>query len=327
MNNKIEYYSVGALLYSPANNIKIAEQIAEERFGKKYSIALCLEDTIDDSMVEDAEKKLVASMEKLYGYAQNRSFYLPKIFIRVRRSGQINDFYKRLGAAAELLTGFIFPKFSTENANGYIDAFTSLNTAGKRIYMMPIFENSSMVNKLDRLNILYELKNTLDLTEESVLNIRVGGNDLCNYFGFRRDKNESIYDISPIADILTDLMTVYGRDYVVSGPVWEYYNGIGWDTGMMNELKIDRRNGFVGKTVIHPNQIEPVNTAYRVLRSDYEDAKAIINWNKKNLVAGSEKSERMNEYKTHYRWAKKIILLSEYYGIVEDTQRYTIAAY
>ena len=46
------YYSVGALLYSPANNAKIAEEIASERFGRKYSIALCLEDTIKDDRVE-----------------------------------------------------------------------------------------------------------------------------------------------------------------------------------------------------------------------------------------------------------------------------------
>ncbi len=51
-------------------------------------------------------------------------------------------------------------------------------------------------------------------------------------------------------------------DYVVSGPVWEYYDGPGWESGLRQELEDDRLCGFVGKTVIHPKQIELVNEAY-----------------------------------------------------------------
>ena len=138
-------------------------------------------------------------------------------------------------------------------------------------------------------------------------------------FGFRRHDNESIHSIRPIADIFSDIITVFGMDYVVSGPVWEYYGSAGWDTGLSKELAEDRLCGFTGKTVIHPKQIALVNSAYQVPRADLEDAKAILNWNMDKtagtLVAGSSQGERMNEYKTHFRWAQKVLFLAEYYGV------------
>ena len=140
---------------------------------------------------------------------------------------------------------------------------------------------------------------------------------LCKTFGFRRHNDESIHNIKPVSNILSDIVTVFGRDYVVSGPVWEYYNGSGWDTGLLNEIKGDILCGFVGKTVIHPNQIAVANKAYMVSRKDLEDANAVLNWSKGSIsmVAGSQNNERMNEYKTHAVWAEKIKILADVYGV------------
>ena len=65
MKNSVLYYSVGPLLYCPANHTGIADSLIRERFGTHYSLALCLEDTISDSHVEAAEQQLAATMEKL----------------------------------------------------------------------------------------------------------------------------------------------------------------------------------------------------------------------------------------------------------------------
>ena len=161
--------------------------------------------------------------------------------------------------------------------------------------------------------------NRLSHVEDLVLNIRVGGNDLCHMFGFRRHCDESIHRIRPVADIFSDIITVYGMDYVVSGPVWEYYSGYNWKNGLIQELKDDKLCGFTGKTVIHPNQISVVNKVYQVTRSDFNDAKAILNWDKKSdsLVSGNLAGERMNEYKTHHNWAEKILFLAEVFGITD----------
>ncbi len=318
MKDALIYYTVGALLYCPANNDTIAKSIIQERFGSKYSLALCLEDTIRDNCVEEAEETLISSLKTIFTEKQTQSFYLPKIFIRVRCPEQISSLFERLGAAHELITGFILPKFALDNADSYINKIIEINQAASRIvYMLPIFESPSIIHLQHRYDILYTLKEKLDAVAQYVLNIRVGGNDLCHMFGFRRHSTESIHSIKPVAHIFADIITVFGMDYVVSGPVWEYFNGDNWDQGLTKELKRDRLIGFIGKTVIHPKQIELVNSAYKVSHTDFADAKAILNWDDSSnkLVSGSPSKERMNEYKTHYNWARMTLFLAEYYGI------------
>lgn len=319
MKNSMLYYSVGALLYCPANNEGIVNSIINEKFGKKFSLALCLEDTIGDNCVTEAENILVHSIQTIYNEKQKKNFFLPKIFIRVRNSEQITALLKKFGSASEIIKGFIIPKFSLDNADEYIETIVSINNSNKEFYMLPIFESPTIINLQNRHKILYTLKDKLDTVENLVLNIRVGGNDLCHMFGFRRNSNQSIHNIRPISNIFSDIITVYGMDYVVSGPVWEYYRGENWDTGLLNELQEDRLCGFVGKTVIHPNQIELVNSAYKVSKKDLDDAKSILNWDESSssFVSGSVLKERMNEYKTHSNWALKTVMLSEVFGIVD----------
>ncbi|MDE5780138.1 MAG: HpcH/HpaI aldolase/citrate lyase family protein [Lachnospiraceae bacterium] len=322
MKNSVIHYSVGALLYCPANNESIVNSIINGKFGSHFSVAMCLEDTIKDEYVEEAENKLINTIQKLYNAKAIREFFLPKIFIRVRNPQQITDLYERFQESRDLITGFIIPKFSLENADKYIDMVRKVNNGSKNIvYMMPIFESPDIINLRNRYDILYKLKQKLDTIEDIVLNIRVGGNDLCHIFGFRRHSDESIHSLKAISGIFSDIITVFGADYVISGPVWEYYNGDNWDTGLIKELKDDRLSGFVGKTVIHPKQIELVNNAYKVSQKDLDDAKSILNWDSysHSLVSGSVSRERMNEYKTHSNWALKTILLAEAFGINTDT--------
>ncbi len=318
MNNSPLYYSFGPLLYCPANNESIVNSLTNEKFGSKFSLAMCLEDTIGDNCVEEAEDKLIYSLHKLQEALETKTFFMPKLFVRIRNAEQIQRLLKRADCAASLIYGFIAPKFSINNADNYIHVLTILNESSRHpIRFMPIFEDASLIHLQKRYDILYQLKQKLDAVSELVLNIRVGGNDLCNLFGFRRSSTESIHTIRPVANIFSDIITVYGTDYVISGPVWEYYNGEGWENGLINELKEDRLNGFVGKTVIHPKQIPFVNQAYMVSKKDYEDACSILNWNTNShsYVSGSIEKERMNEYKTHQKWAEKIMFLAKAYGI------------
>ncbi len=312
------YYSVGALLYCPANNESIVRSIITEKFGNHYSLALCLEDTINDDFVEEAEKIVVSSLKKIWDKKAVKSFYIPKIFIRVREKDQICRLMEMLGDAQILVTGFIIPKFIPETADGYIDELLKINREyNRKIYMMPILESQAMIDLRTRCTMLYAIKDKLKRIEPLVLNIRVGGNDLCKMFGFRRHSNESIHDIKPVSAIFSDIVTTFGLDYVISGPVWEYFNGENWEEGLKSEIVGDILCGFLGKTVIHPNQIEVVHNAYKVSLKDLQDANSILNWSKNSasLVAGSQAKERMNEYKTHCIWAEKIKILAEIYGV------------
>ena len=317
MKNDSLYYSVGALLYCPANNESIVNSIISQKFGDRFSLALCLEDTIHDDFVFKAEEILVNSLNKIYEARQTSDFFIPKIFIRVRNPEQIVRLYDQLKNCIDILTGFIIPKFSLENVEPYIQTLVKINEVSpKPLYIMPIYENSCIIDLRKRYDILYTLKDKLTAIENLVLNIRVGGNDLCHTFGFRRHDTESIHKIKPISNIFSDIITVYGQDYVVSGPVWEYFNSQNWKTGLMQELEDDKLCGFIGKTVIYPNQIDVVNEAYKVSLNDLNDAKSVLNWDTTSgsLVSSNPNKERMNEFKTHSNWALQTILTAEALG-------------
>lgn len=320
IENMEEKYGVGALLYSPALNRKVADSVISERFCKPYSLAICLEDTISDDSVELAEKQLAVTLKRISEEHVKRQFYLPKIFIRVRSSEQLLRLSQELKDWLDIVVGFIFPKYSLSNADSYNDAMRTINQdLEHQFYMMPILESRDIVEYSTRHAVLSELKEKIDTVNDIVLNIRVGGNDFSNEFAARRHYDENIYDILPIAQLLGDILTVFSRDYVVSGPVWEFFSSDNeeWKRGLRNELKLDRLNGFIGKTVIHPKQIYVVNEALKVSRKDYEDAKEILNWDENGLQVGkSFAGERMNEVKTHFNWAVKTMTLAEIYGVL-----------
>jgi citrate lyase beta subunit len=311
-------YKVGALLYSPANNGIIADSVINEKFDIPYSLALCLEDSISDSAVEQAEANAVETLKKIFEASKAKPFFKPYIFIRVRAANQAKKIFEKLGESSEMLTGFVFPKFSENVCEKYIHEMTEINNISyKTVYMMPIIESRDIVDLGTRFKALENIKKSIDSVKDIVLNVRVGGNDFCRDFGIRRHVDETIYDIRCVSNILSDVATCFAMDYVVSGPVWEYFDSFGWDSGMRRELKLDSINGFTGKTVIHPKQISIVNEFLKVSAEDYNDAKDILNMseNKEKLVAKSAFGSRMNEYKTHVLWAKKILTLSQIYGV------------
>ncbi len=318
MKNSSLYYSVGPLLYCPADRADLTASLVSGQFGTGYSLSLCLEDTIRDDRVEKAEETLITTLKKLYTEKKNLDFYLPKIFIRVRRCAQILSLLERLGEAESVVSGFALPKFSEKNADDYLKQIETAGRIYRRpVYAMPILESPDLISLTDRHRFLASIRKKLDDAESLILNIRVGGNDLCHLFGFRRRGDETIYDILPVASVLSDIVTVFGTDYVVSGPVWEYYSGPLWRSGLIRELKKDRLCGFIGKTVIHPAQIGVVQDAYRVPQQELDDAKAILGWDDScgRLVASDTSKERMNEFKTHHNWAAVTVMLAEAYGV------------
>jgi hypothetical protein len=160
----------------------------------------------------------------------------------------------------------------------------------------------------------------------------------------RRDINTSIYDILTVRDCLSDILNYFNRDtadYTVSAPVWEYFLAYKQDDiedlmdraihhsllsrnaiineavdGLLREVLLDKANGFVGKTIIHPSHIQFVNAMQAVTREEYEDAMQVLE--SKGGVVKSLKSNKMNEINPHRNWALKIEKRARAYGVVED---------
>ncbi len=315
-------YKIGGLLYSPAINTGVADKLAEGAYPCLTSIAFCLEDSILDCALKQAEESLVQTLAAISERVAPEK--MPLVFVRVRTPSHLMHISKLLGSLEEILTGYILPKFDSSNGGDYADCITLLNRdREKPLYFMPIIESRLAAFSHNRAEELHRIRSLLSTVQPYILNVRVGGNDFSNIFGVRRPVNRTIYDLGVIRDILADISSVFSADYVVSGPVWEYFgsNGIegAWSEGLKNELELDRLYGFTGKTAIHPSQLPIIYDSLKVSAEDYSDALNILGWDEEiSGVAKSADGSRMNEVKCHERWARKIKILGDIYGVKEN---------
>ncbi|MBR4696695.1 MAG: HpcH/HpaI aldolase/citrate lyase family protein [Selenomonadaceae bacterium] len=314
-------YRLGGLLYMPAFQDNIADKIARKEIPCLTSLAFCLEDSIRDAYVKEAEAVLARTLFDL-SRRELPEADLPMIFVRTRSAGHLRSLYEEYDVIREMATGFILPKFDLGNAEAYLETVRDLNRESRRrVYIMPILESRMIADLATRREALVALKAMLDDARPYVLNVRVGGNDFSNLYGLRRSIRETIYDMGVVRDILMDILNVFSQEYVVSGPVWDYFdNGSGdeWKMGLERELALDRLNGFIGKTAIHPSQLPLIHRSLAVEREDYEDACALLDWDSHRAgVARSKRGNRMNEFKCHSAWAKRIKILGDIYGVRE----------
>jgi citrate lyase beta subunit len=310
-------WKVGSLMYVPALNTGVGEKVCSGAFPDLNSLAFCLEDAITEEGVKKAELQLVKTLAYMAEHWNER---MPMLFVRVRNCNQFERLPAMLGELTGILTGVIFPKFDLTNAAEYC-AITGKIESGKSnpLYIMPILESGSIMHLDSRKRTLLGLRELLDGCRNYVLNIRVGAMDFCNLYGLRRTITQTIYDIAVVKDVLTDILTVFANDYIVSAPVWEYFSNVdgdeSWARGMENELQLDMANGFIGKTVIHPSQLPLVKKWLQPTTTDVKDARAVLDWKAGEAgIARSVNGNRMNELATHRKWAKKILILSEIYG-------------
>ena len=342
LNISDEYlpYALGGLLYMPAFQDNIIDKILGDKIPCLTSVAFCLEDSVKDDAVDEAETALIRTLNLLARGATQKSdaftrilsgdgqpgleranftitnksnVDLPLLFIRVRSPKQIYRLCEN-PAVPSMITGFIAPKFDLSNAGAYIEAVCAVKSR-----LMPIIESAQAANVSRRVAVLTELKRILDENKPRIIKVRVGGNDFCGLYGLRRNVTQTIYDIGIVRDILTDILNVFAGDYVVSAPVWNYF-GRGkdeaWAMGLKKELELDKLNGFIGKTAIHPSQLPYIFEAMKVSAEDYADAEQILTWtDSRKAVAKSSGKNRLNELKCHGRWAKRMKILGDIYGV------------
>lgn len=353
-------YALGATLYIPAIRETIAEDIISKKLRYSKSIVICLEDAIGDNDVEIAQTMLKEHLENInQAIKQNKLDYqdLPLLFIRVRNVSQISEIKKNYEDLLRLITGIVFPKFTYSNGEEYFEELLALSKElNKKFYGMPIFETEDIINCETRRESLEEINKILNKYHDIVLNIRVGATDFSSIFGIRRGWDVTVYDIHVIRDCITDIINRFGRvnnHYVISAPVWEYfysgdrilkpklrmtpfretYGSIGIEIrsklvdkymdGLINEVLLDKANGFIGKTIIHPSHIIPVQSLYVVTHEEYVDAINILQNNNGKLgVFKSAYSNKMNEVKPHANWAKRILQRAKIYGVYNQNQEF-----
>jgi citrate lyase beta subunit len=331
----------------------ILDKLVNNDFTNLTSFVMCFEDAISEKDLEKAESNVLHHLHVLSQKIKNNELMLgdvPLFFVRVRNLKQFTNFIKKLNHnTASLLTGFVFPKFSSSNASHYLDELSGANEVLEtKLYGMPILEGASIAFLESRVDELLRLKKEISAFDDLILNLRIGGTDFSSIFGVRRGINTSIYDILPVRDCISDILNFFTRQdvgYCLSAPVWEYFLADSKDDlskhldsnlhhsllnrkpilndaidGLLREVLIDKSNGFVGKTVIHPSHLTYVNGMQSITKEEYEDAFQILNT--KGGVIKSLKSNKMNEINPHKSWATEILAKADAYGVIEDESHY-----
>ena len=249
---------------------------------------------------------------------------------------------------ARSLCGINFPKFNAENGYEYFAYLLDLNEQlDEVLYGMPIIEDPEVAYKETRISELIGIRKILDKYHRLVLQVRVGGTDFSSVFGVRRGVDYSLYDIMVVRECLSDIINVCARnnDYVVSGPVWEYFRAPkelmfeelpkhGLEDylmrrkpmvnneidGLLREVILDKANGFIGRTVIHPTHVKFVNALMAVTKEQYDDARQILGTGG-GVVKGSG-GNKMNEIRPHTNWANKIYNRGRAFGVIENEAAY-----
>ncbi|MDP4181324.1 MAG: HpcH/HpaI aldolase/citrate lyase family protein [Bacillota bacterium] len=353
-------YALGATLYMPAVRKNIIDDLINRKHKGLMSMVICMEDSIGDDMVEEAEKSLVEHLKRLDLAIKSQELEyqdIPLIFIRVRNALHLNRIYQIAGDLLRSVTGFVFPKFTNTSGERYFEFLKRITEeTGKTFYAMPILESPELIYWERRNEAITELVSMLDYYSDLILNIRIGGTDFCGLFGIRRSFDVTIYDISVIRDCIAFIVNTFcrvQRQFVVSGPVWEYFSSErilkpqlrvtpfrgyfgaegekirsrlldSYTDGLMREVLLDKANGLIGKTVIHPSHIVPVQALYVVTHEEYMDAVSILSsGEEKNGAVKSSYSNKMNEIKPHKLWAEKIIRRAEIFGVFHEHQSFT----
>ncbi|MFJ3584220.1 HpcH/HpaI aldolase/citrate lyase family protein [Streptomyces sp. NPDC090127] len=345
--------ALGATLYSPATRPRLADDVRKQTARGVVSMVLCLEDSIADADVEAAEANLVHQFAELArsAAAHGADADVPLLFIRVREPHQITDLVTRLGDTVRLLSGFVLPKFTETRGRAFLEALTTAErSSGRRLFAMPVLESPELLHLETRAETLAGIATTVDKYRDRVLALRLGVTDFCSAYGLRRSPDMTAYDVQLVAHVIADVVNVLGRSdgtgFTITGPVWEYFRlgermfkpqlrrspfleGSAEDLrtaliehdldGLLREIELDRANGLLGKTCIHPTHVVPVHALSVVSHEEYSDAQDILRPERGGGgVMRSAYTNKMNEVKPHRAWAERTLMRAEVFGVAKE---------
>jgi len=340
--------ALGATLYSPATRPRLADDVVKQGGRGVVSMVLCLEDSIDDADVPAGEENLVRQFTDLAG---RPGADLPLLFIRVRTPEQIPDLVRRLGPSVALLSGFVLPKFTAERGLPFLEALATAEAeSGHRLFAMPVLESPELLYRESRVETLEGIFRAVDKYRDRVLALRLGVTDFCSSYGLRRGPDMTAYDIQVVASVISDVVNMLARadgtGFTVTGPVWEYFRvqerflkpllrqspfhevqavalrekliEHAMD-GLLREISLDRANGLLGKTCIHPSHVLPVHALSVVSHEEFSDAQDILRPERGGGgVLRSAYTNKMNEVKPHRAWAERTLLRAEVFGVTNE---------
>ncbi|MEA3384150.1 MAG: HpcH/HpaI aldolase/citrate lyase family protein [Campylobacterota bacterium] len=297
MFREFDYTDLGGTLYTPAINKKIVELSNGIKFPFLKSIVFCLEDAIKNSDLKFA-------MQNIQFLLDNIKQTNIKVFIRPRDEKNLTEILELRGI--QKIDGFALAKFGTYNMKNYFDILNHKKIKTK-YHIMPVLESKDMFD-ISKLKQIRELLLTQE--KHNILTLRVGGEDMFRFMNLKKSCKDSIHDFHISSKIFADIFSVFKPySFNITAPV---YNCLENEDIFKAEVLRDIKEGFFGKTIIHPNQALIINQLYKVSQGQYDEAKAILD---KTNEAIFRFKDKMCEPSAHSVWAETILKLEKIYGM------------
>ncbi|WP_016678068.1 HpcH/HpaI aldolase/citrate lyase family protein [Yersinia pestis] len=296
-------YALGATLYMPATRTDIADIIIHNKISGLRSLVICLEDAVSEDDVPLAISQLSTLLGTLaVEKKRDGSAHWPLIFVRPRHEAMGLALITRFNLSA--INGFVLPKFTQASITTWWEIMKETH-----LCMMPTLETEDVFDVAKMSTLARELEN--HPSRQRIVALRIGGNDLMSVISMRRSRKLTLYD-GPMGYVIKMLVSVFcPKNFALTAPVCEQIDN---PQLLETELALDIAHGLVGKTAIHPSQIEVIQRALMVDTNDHADALRILN----STQAVFKSQGAMCEPSTHKRWAAAILERAQYYGIMPD---------
>lgn len=292
-------YALGATLYMPATRDDILDVVFAEKLPELRSLVVCLEDAVALIDVDTALANLRQVLTRIQDRG-GRPANGPLLFVRPRDAAMariLNDW-----PLMAHVDGFVVPKLSLSTLKSWELAVTNPALA-----LMPTLETPEVFNPTAMVELGQALKATLN---ERIIALRIGGNDLMGCLGLRRHPAMTLYG-TPMGYVIPMLAGVMGsQGFALTAPVFEQ---LATPDILEQELTLDIANGLVGKTAIHPSQVNIIQNALRVSLDDLNAARMILN---SVAPAVFKYNDAMCEPATHYKWATHIMERAKWHGVL-----------
>ncbi|WP_455233147.1 HpcH/HpaI aldolase/citrate lyase family protein [Geopseudomonas aromaticivorans] len=298
---KISPFALGATLYMPATRMDLLDVVLGKKIQGLRSLVVCLEDAVKDCEVDAALANLKSLLKGISAMG-GRPKECPLLFVRPRDAKMavlLND--------SPLMThvdGFVAPKLNMASLKQWEKAVTRPG-----LMLMPTLETADVYDPSAMVDLREALKGTL---RERIIALRIGGNDLMGCLGVRRSPSMTLYQ-SPLSYVIPMLCGVMGSEFALTAPVFERMDNLAL---LEEELALDIAHGLVGKTAIHPCQIDTIHKALRVTVEDLNSARLILS---AGAAAVFKHDGAMCEPATHHRWAQNIVERAHWHGVRQES--------
>ncbi|WP_445769178.1 HpcH/HpaI aldolase/citrate lyase family protein [Rheinheimera sp.] len=295
--NEISPYALGATLYMPATRHDLFDIVMNQKIAGLRSLVICLEDSVSETDVEMGIANLCSLMEKIERCGGRKdtplTFIRPRTPLMAQRLNNIEVIHQA--------DGFVLPKLDLTNLGQWQHA-----VEGSSLLLMPTLETKEVFDPVA----MVELRDAINASiKKRVLALRIGGNDLMGCLGLRRSAGHTLYK-TPMGYVISMLVGVMGSaGYALTAPVFERLDS---QSILEEELEMDVIQGLVGKTAIHPTQINIIHDALRVNVEDLNSARMILT---DGALAVFKHSNAMCEPATHLQWARSIVERAQWHGV------------